>query len=94
MVLFPGFTMLDLVGPQNVPGMRSYSHFVASTRAPVPSDSGGAMVPTVTFADAPRMLDILLVPGGVGTNAASLAAGAGVQIIRSRRTDRCCWCRP
>ncbi|XXT24823.1 DJ-1/PfpI family protein [Sorangium sp. So ce429] len=70
MVLYPGFTMLDLIGPQAVLSLHSNSHFIATTLAPVPSDGGGALVPTVTFADAPRDLDILFVPGGFGSNAA------------------------
>lgn len=70
MVLFPGFTMLDLIGPQTVLSMHSNSHFIAGTLDPVPADSGSALVPTVTFADAPKELDILFVPGGFGTNAA------------------------
>lgn len=70
MVLYPGFTMLDLLGPQSVLSLHSNSHFIASTLAPVPSDGGAALVPTTTFADAPKELDILFVPGGFGSNAA------------------------
>jgi cyclohexyl-isocyanide hydratase len=70
MVLYPGFTMLDLVGPQAVLGLHSNSHFIASTLAPVPSDGGGALLPTATFADAPRTLDVLFIPGGFGSNRA------------------------
>ncbi|WP_437785592.1 DJ-1/PfpI family protein [Sorangium sp. So ce1097] len=70
MVLYPGFTMQDLIGPQTVLSLHSNSHFIASTLDPVPSDGGGALVPSVTFADAPRDLDILFVPGGFGSNAA------------------------
>jgi transcriptional regulator GlxA family with amidase domain len=70
MVLFQGFTMLDLIGPQAVLSLHSNSHFISSTLDPVPSDGGGSLVPTVTFADAPKALDILFVPGGFGSNGA------------------------
>ena len=40
------------------------------TLDPVTTDSGIALVPTATFADAPAKLDVLFVPGGFGTDAA------------------------
>ena len=64
--LFPGLTQLDLTGPAQVLSRmsNSRSHFIAKTMAPVPSDCGLSLSPTVTIADAPR-LDLLCVPGGV-----------------------------
>lgn len=70
MVLYPQFTMLDLIGPQTVLSMSSNCHFIAHSLDPVPADSGGSLVPTTTFADAPRDLDIIFVPGGYGTEPA------------------------
>jgi transcriptional regulator GlxA family with amidase domain len=39
-------------------------------RNPVPTDSGITLNPTTTFAECPKELDVLFVPGGFGTNAA------------------------
>jgi cyclohexyl-isocyanide hydratase len=68
-LLFPGLTQLDLTGPAQVLSRMSGSktHFIAKTLAPVPSDCGLSLVPTVDFAHAPR-LDLLCVPGGAGVD--------------------------
>lgn len=70
-LLFPDVTQLDLTGPLQVlhraPG--AHMHILARTLEPVPSDCGLSLVPTVTFADAPK-LDLLCVPGGPGVRAA------------------------
>ena len=71
MVLFPELTQLDLTGPYEVfartPG--ATVHLLASSLEPVRAEGGLAIVPNVTFADAPR-LDVLFVPGGAGVLAA------------------------
>jgi putative intracellular protease/amidase len=68
MLLYPGFTALDLVGPQYFFAcMLGATVDLVTTEpdlAPVRSDLGLAIVPTVTMANAPRDLDILFVPGG------------------------------
>lgn len=68
-LLFPALTQLDLTGPFEVlaraPGFRI--DFVSPTLDPIRSDRGLAMVPTATFATA-RPCDILVVPGGPGTD--------------------------
>ena len=66
MLLYPGFTALDFVGPQYMlAGLMGASvHHIAKTMAPVVSDTRLAIVPTMTFAQVPRELDILFVPGG------------------------------
>ena len=70
MLLYPGFTMLDLVGPLTVFSMHSKLHLLWKTLEPVASDSGVAMVPTTLLSDCPEKLDVLFVPGGFGTEAA------------------------
>lgn len=70
MVIFPGLTLLDLIGPQAALGMHAHTHLLWKTLDPVMSDSGIAIVPTTTFAACPTTFDILFVPGGLGTNAA------------------------
>jgi cyclohexyl-isocyanide hydratase len=70
MLLFPGLTLLDLAGPQAALGLHGRTHLFWKTLDPVMTDSGVALVPTATFADAPARLDVLFVPGGSGTNQA------------------------
>ena len=72
-VLFPNLTQLDLTGPwealARVPGART--HLVAKTLAPILSDTGLSLVPTVAFSECPD-LDVVCVPGGPGVNEAML----------------------
>jgi len=70
MLLYPGFTLLDLVGPLTALWMHSNIYLFWKTLEPVISDSGKAMVPTATLAKRPAKLDVLFVPGGFGTPAA------------------------
>ena len=64
-VIFPHLTQLDFTGPQQVLARlpESAMHIVAKSAAPVPSDSGLALVPTHTFENCPH-LDLICVPGG------------------------------
>jgi cyclohexyl-isocyanide hydratase len=68
MLLYPGFTMLDLVGPLTVFSMHSQIHLLWKSLEPVASDSGDIkMLPTTVLRDCPARLDVLFVPGGFGT---------------------------
>jgi cyclohexyl-isocyanide hydratase len=67
MLLYPGFTLLDLAGPQTAFGLNGQTHLFWKTMDPVPTDMGVSMNPTRTFAEAPENLDVLFVPGGFGT---------------------------
>ncbi len=67
-VLYPGFTLLDLAGPQSALALHGQTHLFWKSLDPVMSDSGVALVPTTTFAAFDGALDILMVPGGFGTN--------------------------
>ncbi|MDB5851050.1 MAG: ThiJ/PfpI domain protein [Rhodoferax sp.] len=68
-LLFPALTQLDLTGPFEVlaraPGFRI--DLVSPSLDLVRSDRGLAMLPTATFATA-APCDILVVPGGPGTD--------------------------
>jgi putative intracellular protease/amidase len=68
-VLFPGFELLDVFGPLEAFGNLP-DHFrvvtVAQQVGPVASFQRTQAVAEASFADAPR-LDLLLVPGGMGT---------------------------
>ena len=68
-VIYPGLTVLDLVGPLQVltalerfaPGYRTV--VAAARRGPVPTDVGVPMLPDRTFDEVPNP-SVLLVPGG------------------------------
>jgi cyclohexyl-isocyanide hydratase len=68
-VLFPKVTQLDFTGPlqvlSRVPGAKV--HLIWKRIEQVPSDTVLMLTPTTTFADCPQ-LDVICVPGGVGTD--------------------------
>jgi cyclohexyl-isocyanide hydratase len=70
-VIFPEVTQLDFTGPyevlQRLPGGRCLT--VAAAREPVAAQGGLRFVPDESFATAPRV-DVLVVPGGFGVDAA------------------------
>jgi putative intracellular protease/amidase len=65
MVIYPGMTALDLIGPHYFfSTMRGAKvHLVAPTMAPVTCGAGVVLSPTATYADVPKEPDILFVPG-------------------------------
>lgn len=86
MLLYPGLTLMDLVGPQTALGWHGQTHLVWKSLDPVVADSGIAIQPTATFAGCPDDLDVLFVPGGMGTaavmedaEALSFLAGRGAR---------------
>ena len=70
MLIYPGMTLLDLAGPQAVLGVHGKTYLLAKTLDPVPTDTGVAVMPNSRYEDCPTDLDVLFVPGGVGTNGA------------------------
>ena len=68
MLIYPGFTLLDLAGPQAALGPHGQTFLLWKTLDPVATDGGISINPTTTFADCPGDLDVLFVPGGFGTN--------------------------
>lgn len=74
MLVYPGMTVMDLVGPHCMFGalMGVKIHIVAKSLEPVTSDAGLTVVPTVTFDTCPQDLTVLFTPGGTdGTLAAA-----------------------
>ena len=69
MLLYPGLTLLDLVGPQAALGMHAKTFLLWKNRDPIWANTGISINPTTNFDDCPRDLDALFVPGGSGTNA-------------------------
>ncbi len=86
MLLYPGFTALDLVGPHYFFAcmMGAEIHLVTpgDALAPVPSDLTLAIEPTITLADCPRDLDLVFVPGGT---AGTLDAARNPDVLRFLR---------
>lgn len=68
MLMYPGFTALDLVGPHYffacMFGAKVHLVTTEADLTPVASDLGLAIQPTVTMADTPADLDVLFFPGG------------------------------
>jgi len=68
LVLYPGFEVLDVFGPlemwANVPDFQVV--LIAQTKGEVRSAQGAKVVADYGFEDAPA-LDVMMVPGGVGT---------------------------
>lgn len=69
MLMFPGMTALDLVGPQAIlAGLAGDRlHLVAREAGPVPSDTGLTLLADTSFETCPRDVDVLFVPGGDAT---------------------------
>ena len=66
MLVHPHMILLDLVGPQTILNVLGADlHLVGETMMPMPTDVGINVAPTTTFADCPRDLDVLFVPGGL-----------------------------
>jgi len=68
MLLYPGLTLLDLIGPQTVFSWFADIHLVWKTTEMIRSDTGIGIQPTASFETCPRELDVLFVPGGFGQN--------------------------
>jgi cyclohexyl-isocyanide hydratase len=86
MLVFPGMTILDLIGPQQyfavAPGRTT--QLLWKTRDPVVSDSGVPILPTATFAEAPEELEILFVPGGFQGTGATIEDPEVLDFVASR----------
>ena len=67
MMMYPGMTMLDLIGPQEALSALADVHLVASNLERMVSDSGVPFHATTTIANAPSDVDVLFVPGGNGS---------------------------
>jgi putative intracellular protease/amidase len=66
MLLYPGLTLMDLLGPQTALSTSANVHLLWKTRDLIESDTCIGLRPTATFADCPKDLDALFVGGGPG----------------------------
>jgi len=83
---YPQFTALDLVGPHHMIGslMGATTHIVAKSSEPVVSDMNLVIVPTATFDDCPKDLDIICVPGGATGKLAAMQDEATMAFLKDR----------
>lgn len=86
MLMYPGMTVMDLIGPQSMFGalMGADIHLVAKTLEPVTSDAGVTIVPTATFDTCPRDLTVLFAPGGTDGTLAAASDPATLSFLRDR----------
>lgn len=86
MLIYPGMTALDLIGPQQVfgylPAVRV--ELVAKTRDPVRTDTGMIILPSKTFADCADPVDILFVGGGSDGTVALMTDSATLDFLAQR----------
>ncbi|NHO30401.1 hypothetical protein GOB82_10195 [Acetobacter farinalis] len=66
MLIFPGVTSLDLIGPQSVLAATSDIFLIWKNKNLLLSDSGLILKPDTTLEESPKNLDVLFVPGGPG----------------------------
>lgn len=86
MLVYPGMTLQDLVGPLQVwaawPGVEI--QFAWKSTGPVPTDSGLAVIATTSLADAWAAPDILFAPGGLLPTFELLDDADVMEFLRSR----------
>ena len=67
LVMYPGMTALDIVGPQQVlsalPNIQMYR--IWKTLDPIRTDDGMVILPDTTFENCPQ-LDVICIGGGLG----------------------------
>jgi cyclohexyl-isocyanide hydratase len=66
MLIYPGMTALDLIGPQQAFGylMDVKVDLVWKTSDPITTDTGVKITPSLTFKDLDKPADLIFVPGG------------------------------
>lgn len=83
MLVHPKMIMIDLVGPLSVFNLTGGKiHLVGKDRSPVPTEVGIPVTPTTTFAECPRDVDVLFVPGGLDGTIAALDDNETVAFLR------------
>src|SRR5262249_47679046 len=66
MLVYPGLTLMDMLGPQTVLSTSCNVHLVWKNADLIESDTGVVLRPTGVFAECPKDLDAILVGGGPG----------------------------
>lgn len=86
MLVYPGFTALDLVGPHYFLAcmMGATVQLVARTLEPIHSDLKLAVMPDATFETAMKDVDVLFVPGGTQGTIDAARDPATIAFVQSR----------
>ncbi len=86
MLIYPGMTALDLIGPQQVFGYLAGVNveLVAKTKDLVRSDTGITIRPSKTFADCADPVDILFVGGGANGTVALMTDSETLDFLARR----------
>ncbi|MBD8066094.1 DJ-1/PfpI family protein [Devosia sp. PTR5] len=88
MLVYPGFTALDFVGPHhflgNLPATNVHVVTTQHDLAPVSSDLGLMVQPTITMDDCPLDLTVLFIPGGMGGTIAAARDERVLNFVSSR----------
>jgi putative intracellular protease/amidase len=88
MLLYPGFTALDLVGPHFffacLSGARVHLVSTHDTADPVVSDLNLAIQPTMRLSDVPDTLDVVFVPGGSDGTLAAMQHTPTMNYLKTR----------
>lgn len=85
-LLYPGFTALDAIGPEYILSTMSGAkvRFVAKTKAPVTCETGYEVTPNLSFDECPEAPDLLLVPGGTAGTLAAMQDVETMEFLRKR----------
>ena len=86
LLIYPEFTALDTVGPHHMLAglMGATVHLVAKTKEPVKSDTGLVFMPSTSFEECPRDLDIICIPGGTRGTLAAMQDEATIAFVKDR----------
>ena len=85
-LIYPGFTALDMVGAHAMLAglMGSTIHIVARSRDIVKSENGLQFLPSATFDECPRDLDVICVPGGADGTLAAMQDDNTLRFLKDR----------
>lgn len=91
MLVYPGFTALDLVGPHfflsGLMGAKVQLVTNQPTLSPIVSDTGMAITPTARLDDVTGPVDVLFVPGGFDGTLAVMQHKATLDFVASHSKD-------
>ena len=88
MLLFPGVTAQDFIGPHTIFSPFSNIKLCWKDKSPVSTDSGMQIIPNATFGECAGQYDMLLVPGGPPENVARIAGDKEVQAFLNDLAER------